>query len=122
MGVSVNLFKLEKYQLYSAKNKKFTEEEDWAQVECLYHSMISPSRDLISNTYCEDFNEKFIWGYIDSTYNDEQYLSYISKINATKMSFSTLKKVWEKALNEKLELEKNDEVTNETIVCLALGN
>ena len=38
------------------------------------------------------------------------------------MSFSTLKKVWEKALNEKLELEKNDEVTNETIVCLAQGN
>ena len=122
MGVPVILFKLEKYQLYSEKNKKFTDEEDWTQVESLYHSMISPSRDLISNTYYQDFNEKFIWGYIDSTYDDEQNLSYTSKLNATKMSFSTLKKVWEKALNEKLELEKNDEVTNETIVCLAQGN
>ncbi len=121
MGVSVNLFKLENYQLYSGKNKKFTEEEDWTQVECLYNSMISPSRDLISNTYYEDFGEKFIWGNIDQSYYDEQNLSYISKLNVTKMPFSTLKKVWEKALNEKLQLEKND-VTNETIVCLATGD
>lgn len=122
MGVSVNLFKLEKYQLYSAKNKKFTEEEDWAQVECLYHSIIGPSRDLISKTYYQDFNEKFIWGYIDPIYYDEQNLSDKSKVNVTKMPFATLKKIWEKALNEKLELEKKNEVTNETIVCLALGN
>ena len=122
MGISVNLFKLEKYQLYSAKNKTFTEEEDWAIVECLYQSMIRPSRDLISKTYYQDFNEKFIWGYIESIYYDEQNLSDKSKINVTKMPFATLIKIWEKALNEKLELEKNNEVTNETIVCLALGN
>lgn len=122
MGISVNLFKLEKYQLYSAKNKKFTEEEDWTYVECLYHSMISPSRNIISKTYYQDFNEKFIWGYIDPIYYDEQNLSDKSKVNVTKMPFSTLIKIWEKALNEKLELEKNNEVTNETIVCLAQGN
>tara|TARA_Y100000389_G_scaffold204919_1_gene260803 strand:+ start:3357 stop:3722 length:366 start_codon:yes stop_codon:yes gene_type:complete len=121
MGVSVNLFKLEKYQLYSGKNKKFTEEEDWTHVECLYTSMISPSRDLISNTYNKDFGEKFIWGSIDQSYYDELYLSEKSRLNVTRMPFSDFKKVWEKALNEKLQLEKND-VTNETIVCLAQGN
>ena len=118
MGRSVNLFKLEKYQVQSAKDEK----EIWTHVECLYTSMVSPSRDLISKTYNQDFNEKFVWGYIDQNYYNELYLSENCKLNVTRMPYSTLKKIWEKALNEKLELEKNEEVTNETIVCLVQGN
>ena len=121
MGRSVNLFKLEKYQVHSAKDKKYYEEEDWTHVECLYTSMISPSRDLISNTYNEDLGEKLVWGYIDQSYYNELYLSEKSRLNVTRMPFSDFKKVWEKALNEKLQLEKND-VTNETIVCVATGD
>jgi len=121
MGRSVNLFKLEKYQVQSAKDKKYHEEEDWTHVECLYTSMISPSRDLISNTYNQDFHEKFVWGCMQHSYNPELYLSEKSRLNVTRMPFSDFKKVWEKALNEKLQLEKND-VTNETIVCLATGD
>lgn len=116
MGLSVELFMLD-------------DDGDWTHVECLYTSMIGPSRQLITNTMNSLFNEKmpegFVWGQVCDNYGgDECYLTETSNNNVTKISFNVLKTVWKISLNEELELDKEYEyiIGNNTIVCLATGN
>tara|TARA_B100001094_G_C17651553_1_gene539957 strand:- start:178 stop:528 length:351 start_codon:yes stop_codon:yes gene_type:complete len=116
MGLSVELFMQDDYG-------------DWTHVECLYTSMIGPSRQLITNTMNSLFNENmpegFVWGQVCYNYGgDECYLTETSNNNVTKISFNVLKTVWKISLNEELELDKENEdiIDNNTIVCLATGN
>lgn len=106
MGLAVELF---------AKNSH----EEWEHVECLYSSMIGPSRQKIADTIYG-----FVWGQTDNYYDGTSqcyYLKESSESTVTQMSFSTLKRIWKTALNEELELS-NKSITDNCIVCLATGN
>ena len=113
MGLSVNLFKLE----YDNSN------EYWEFVDCLYQSMIGPSRDKISKTYYNEYNTLFKWGIIeDNHFDDDRYLTYYSQITVSKMTFLNLKKLWKNALGEELTLDNNINISDNSIICLATGN
>jgi len=103
MGLSVELFALD-------KNK------NWIYIECLYDSMIGPSRRLISNQV-----DCFVWGSADNhNGSSEWYLTESSKVNVTKMSFGILKKIWKDTLNEDLNVN-NKNINEFTTVCIATG-
>ena len=93
--------------------------------------MIGPSRELITNTfnnhYNENLSERFFWGLCKKNdYDDEIYLKvndnyqkYLYPYNGppTKISFDILKKAWYKALNEIIEITEN--ISDDTLVCIA---
>jgi len=116
MGLSVELFR---------KNKQ---EDKWQYACCLYNSMISPSRELITqkmNTICnEEIPERFVWGHCDiyhGSWHEEPVLVETANIaGPTMIMFSTLKKVWKDALGETIEIENND-VRDDDLVGLATG-
>ena len=113
MGLSVELFKL--------INNTSTNEEDyyWEHVETLYTSMIAPSRKLLTDTFNNSSNEEFVWGSATNTGCDDDF-DLSNTENVTKMPLSTLKHIWKNALDEVLELDNN--ISDETIVCLATGD
>tara|TARA_Y100000389_G_C17449112_1_gene513542 strand:- start:2230 stop:2571 length:342 start_codon:yes stop_codon:yes gene_type:complete len=106
----------------------FMQDDDghWIHVECVYSSMIGPSRQLITNTMNSLFNENmpesFVWGEVyDNCGSDECCLTNSSENDVSKMSFNVLKTVWKISLDEELELN-NQSITDNTIVCLATGD
>ena len=116
MGLSVELFRY---------NEKI---EYWEYIDCIYTSMITSSRNLITTTinknYNEEITETFKWGFCEPLY----YIDEEPKISAysfkgrgiTKIKYSILKKAWYEALGEELQLN-NESIDDNTIVCLATG-
>ena len=105
MGLSVELFALD-------------QNGDWIYIECLYSSMIQPSRKLITDTM-----DGFVWGstYNSNCYLNERCLTESSEYSATKLSFGVLKTIWKTALSEELVVTSKS-ITDTTIVCLATGD
>lgn len=116
MGLSVELF-------------RYIEENDyWEYIDCIYTSMITPSRNLITTTmnknYNEEITEAFKWGFCETLYYnvEEPEISVRSLKNGiTKIKYSILKKAWYEALGEELKLN-NESINDNTIVCLATGS